>query len=70
MKRNTGRILLILFFLIVIIFGCQKDNADYLGKYTGYFTFTIKTHYQVFYDDTTYTITYDGKISKYSTDLK
>jgi hypothetical protein len=72
MERNTGSILLILFFLIAIIFGCQKDDADYLNKYTGFFTFTIKRHHQIWiYNyDTVYTITFDGQISKYSGDLK
>jgi len=40
MKRNTVNIFPILFILIVIIFGCKKDNADYLEKYTGSYTFT------------------------------
>jgi hypothetical protein len=71
MERNSESILLILFILIVIIFGCQKDDADYLNKYTGFFTFTIKRQHRIWFSnyDTAYTITFDGQISKYSGDL-
>ena len=40
-------------------------------KYTGSYTFTIIRHHQIWFAnyDTTYTLTFDGQISKYSGDL-